>query len=234
MAAAAAPAIIAAVGSILGGAMGGKGGGGSDVSYAQSPEQREIYQLALPYLQKMFSGEGGYQIPDIQQMMPTTGWYQNLAPEVRAGIASPYTDASRQLTESLGGSAGSARAGSTGQLISTQSDFWAQAGEQMGTQGWGMISPALSAGWQAQLQQNMFPYTSALGAIGSTYSQPVVSPDSGFSSQGALGGALAGGYGGYQLGQAWPQSQSVTPYQTGWAQNNFPNQNFYGVNQYPY
>ena len=230
-AASAAPAIIGAVGSVLGGLMGGKGSGGSNIDYAQSPEQRAVFQAAMPNLQRLFQGGNIYDIPGIEGITPGANWYQDLSPEIKSGIQSPYIDASRQLTESLGGSAGSARAGSTGALIGRQSDFWADAGTQMGTQAWNMVAPAQNAMWQAQLQQNMMPFTGALGAIQSTYGQPVVSPDTGFNWPAALGGGLTGGYGGYQLGQQWPQN--TTPWQTGWSGQGSNTGNFQQVIQQP-
>ena len=77
--------------------MGGKGGGGSNIDYAQSPEQRQVFQAAMPNLQRLFQGGNIYDIPGIEGITPGPNWYQNLSPEIKSGIQSPYIDASRQL-----------------------------------------------------------------------------------------------------------------------------------------
>ena len=101
-------------------------------------------------------GVSGYGVPNIQSMMPSQRWYSDLSPEVMAGIRAPYEDASKQLTESLGYSAGSPMAGASGVLGGSQAKFWADAGTQMGQQAWNMVSPALQQGWQAGLGQNQY------------------------------------------------------------------------------
>ena len=113
-------------------------------------------QTGVGYNVPTSPGAQGYNVPNIQSMMPTGDWYNNLDPSIMAGIRQPYTDASRQLTESMGGSAGSARGGPTGALGSSQADFWSKAGTQMGQQAWGMVSPALQQGWGAQLGANQY------------------------------------------------------------------------------
>ena len=179
------PALIRAGSTLAGGYMAGQGGENASIDYAQSPQQSQLYDQMSPTLTNLFQQQGagqnanlwnipqapsmsgvltggqqynpqGYQVPDVQSMMPTRNWYNNMSPEVMAGIRQPYTDASRQLTESLGGSAGSAQAGASGTLGSAQSDFWSRAGTQMGQQAWGMTQPALQAGWNANLGQNQY------------------------------------------------------------------------------
>lgn len=171
MAAWVAPAI-AAGGSILGGLLSSKGNN-SDVGYAQSPEQRQIYGMAQPALQRMFNGGNFYNIPDA--VAPTQDWYNNISGEVKAGMMAPYQDMSNQLTESMGHSAGSAGAGASGMLGASQAKFWSQAGKDYGMNLWNMTSPGMMANWNAELERSRMPYTGALGAVGGTYSQPVVS-----------------------------------------------------------
>ena len=155
--------------------------GGSNVSYRQSPEQQQVFQALMPLVNQMVSGAGQqspWQIPSTQSMMPQQGWYEGMDQNIMAGIREPYQDASKQLTESMGGTSGSARGGASGTLGATQSDFWSKAGTQMGQQAWNMVSPIQQMGWQAELQGNQFPYTAMPGMMGGTYSQPVVSPGS--------------------------------------------------------
>ena len=110
---------------------------------------------------------------------------------------SPYQDASKQLTESLGYSAGSAMGGASGTLGAAQSNFWNKAGQNMGTNAWNMVAPAQNAGWSAMLQANQMPFNMMPSLMGGTYSQPVIQPDTGFN----WGGAAMGGLGAYGLMQ---------------------------------
>ena len=156
--------------------------GGSKVSYTQSPEQQQVFQQLMPLVKMLTqAGQGGtspWQIPSIESLMPSKGWYENMDPNIMQGIREPYVDASQQLTESLGYGAGSARGGASGTLGGSQADFWSKAGTQMGQQAWGMVSPIQQMGWQAELQGNQFPFTAMPGMMGGTYSQPVVQPGS--------------------------------------------------------
>ena len=193
---------------IGGGYLAGQGGGKSDVSSYSSPEQAATYAQLAPILQRLMqsgmTGQNAYEIPDINALMPGKDWYSNLSPEVMQGVRAPYEDASKQLTESLGYSAGSAQGGPSGTLGGAQGKFWADAGTQMGQQAWGMTQPAYSAGWQAQLQQAQMPYNMMPGLMGGSYSQPVIQPDTSFN----YGNALMGGLGAYGMYNMWnPQSK---------------------------
>lgn len=173
--------------------------GGGSVKYKQSPEQRQVFQSLMPLLQQVVgAGQGGtspWQIPSTEGMMPTQGWYENMDPNIMAGVREPYIDASQQLTESLGYSAGSGRGGPSGMLGDVQSDFWSKAGTQMGQQAWNMVSPIQQMGWQAELQGKQFPYTAMPSMMGGTYSQPVVSQPSTMGSDlMSMLGMLGGGY----------------------------------------
>jgi len=171
--------------------------GGSKVSYTQSPEQQQVFQMLMPLVKMMTeAGQQGvspWQIPSTEGMMPTKGWYEGMDPNIMAGIREPYIDASKQLTESLGyGGAGSARGGASGMLGGAQSDFWSDAGTMMGKTAWDMVSPIQQQGWQAELQGRQFPWTAMPGMMGGTYAQPVVSqPSSKGSDAMGLMGTLA-------------------------------------------
>ena len=182
----------------------GQGGGKSDVTYSQSPQQQQIWQYLQPLMgqisQQAQGGSPFYSIPGINPLMPTSDWYQNISPEVMSGILAPYEDASKQLTESLGGSAGSAMGGASGMLGASQAKFWEQAGRNMGTQAWSMTQPALSSQWQAQLQQNQMPYSIATSLLGGTYPNTVIQPDTSFN----WGNALMGGLGAYGMMKQYP------------------------------
>ena len=182
------------IATIGGGFLAGQGGGSSSVTSYQSPEQSATYSQIALLLQRLMqsgmTGQNAYDIPDISSLMPSKDWYSNLSPEVMAGVRAPYEDASKQLTESLGYSAGSAQGGASGTLGAAQGKFWEKAGTEMGQQAWGMTQPAYSAGWQAQLQQNQMPYNMIPGLMGGTYSQAVVQPDNSFNWSNALMGGL--------------------------------------------
>jgi len=135
-------------------------------------------------------GTSPWEIPSTEGLMPSQGWYEGMDANIMQGVREPYLDASKQLTESLGGASGSPRSGASGILGGAQSDFWSNAGTQMGKQAWDMTLPGRQMGWQAQLQGNQFPFTSMPGMMGGTYSQPVVDPGGpSASQQGAISAA---------------------------------------------
>jgi len=191
----------------------GGGGGSSTTTYTQSPEQAAVYAALLPTIQRLglagqqggdaslynvpqyptaptapsmqgvLSGTPQYQIPNIQQMMPSQQWYNDLSPEVMAGIRAPYEDASKQLTESLGYSAGSPMAGASGVLGGSQAKFWADAGTQMGQQAWNMTAPAMQAGWGAQLGQNQLGYQNIQQERTADYQNILAQQQAGYAGQ---------------------------------------------------
>jgi len=178
--------------------------GGGSVKYMQSPEQRQVFQLLMPLVEMMtgvgMEGKSPWQIPSTEGMMPSKGWYEGMDPNIMAGVREPYIDASKQLTESLGYSAGSPRGGPSGMLGDVQSDFWSKAGTQMGKTAWDIVSPVQQMGWQAKLQGSQFPWTAMPSMMGGTYSQPVVSQPSTMGSDlmsmlGMLGGSYLMGPG---------------------------------------
>ena len=187
-----------ALASVAGGYLAGQSNNGGDIEYSQSPEQKAVYQQIMPLLARLSSsgmnGTTPYSIPPINMLMPSNDWYSSISPEVMAGIKAPYEDASKQLTESLGYSGGSAMGGASGTLGAAQGKFWEQAGRNIGNQAWGMTQPAYSAGWQALLQASQMPYTMVPGMMGGTYSNAVIQPDQSFNWSNALMGGL-GTYG---------------------------------------
>jgi hypothetical protein len=72
------------------------------------------------------------------------------------------------------------------------------------------MGPAQNALWSAQLQGSQFPYTALPSLLGGTYSTPLVTPDQGFNTQAALGGALAGGLGAAGLYDRYAQPSPPT------------------------
>ena len=200
-----------ALATIAGGYMAGQGQGGGSVQYSQSPQQAQVYQQIMPLLQQLtqagMTGSTPYAIPGTEMLMPSKDWYSNISPEVMQGIRAPYEDASKQLTESLGYSAGSAMGGASGTLGAAQGKFWEQAGRGMGQQAWGMTQPAQSAGWQAMLQASQMPFSMVPGMMGGTYSTPVIQPDTGFNWSNALMGGL-GSYGMTNMFNPWGSGQN--------------------------
>ena len=153
--------------------------------------------------------QGIWDIPSTDPLMPTAETFASLSPAMWGGIMDPYVRGSRQLTESLGQSAGSATTGPSGILGASQAKYWESAVPGIAQDAWGYMQPAAAAQWAAELQRSQFPASLVSGLFGQSLSTPIVQP-SGFNTGAALGGALAGGYGGYKLGQQWPQTTPTT------------------------
>lgn len=241
--------------------------GGSSTSYAQSPEQQQIYSLISPVIERLASpyssmpGQStGYwdfgepvvetqttrwgnwreypeqsktekvitypdkkwvatdtptasslydipQLPSVSadSLLPTSNWFTNLSPEVKAGLWNPYNEAADQMLEQMGltGSAGSARGGYSGAAGAAMGKLYSDAANDVGLQAWNMISPLQQAAWsenvnregtqwEAQLQQNMLPYTILPGLLGGTYSTPIVDYNSSNPLSGAVSGVTSG------------------------------------------
>lgn len=153
---------------------------------------------------------GSYNVPQTpwmnpQQAMPTSGWFNNMSPQVKAGLWEPYEQGADLLTERMGagGQAGSAMGGMSGAYGDAMGRYYGDAQNKVGMQAWQMQQPALQAAmlgnnannmagwgamlgqnkdiWSQQLQQQMFPWQAMMGMTGGggLNSQPVVSPDSG-------------------------------------------------------
>ena len=145
------------------------------------------------------------EYPDMPDMYQVPGLYtyNNLPPELKASMMAPYQDAEKQMLETFGsrGAAGAPGAGYSGSAGAAGGEFWADAANQLQMQGYQMGQPLWQAqlgankmgylgemqrtqgqygqamqGWQAQLQENMYPYTALPGMLGGTYGDTVVSP----------------------------------------------------------
>lgn len=186
------------------------GGSGPSMDFKQSGLQKFLEQWARPFWENMSSGNmpDMWEVPDISQMMPGEGWWEGLDSDIKAGIREPYEDASKQMLEVMGakGQTGSSASPYSGSSATATGSFWADASKGMANQGWGMVSPALQQGWQAQLGQNqaqyaqdMMPYGMLPGATQMAMPYPVVNP--GTPGAGGSIGTLAGmGIGGLMGG----------------------------------
>jgi len=188
-------------------------------------------------------GEAPWEIPeqatwDIPDpVSPTDGWYDSLDPNIMAGLNEPWNDAQDQMFESLGqaGSLGSGRGGLSGAAGAALGEFSADRASAVGLDAWNMVSPGLVADynsnldmnrtsalnqWQASLQQNMAPFTSAVNLFGPSLPQLLVDPGTpGFIESAIPGimGAVGGYYGGprgamagYGVGDALTQDGATS------------------------
>ena len=225
------------------------GGGGTNIQYAQSPEQAQLYQAIAPMVQGLanygtntyfsgapnmgapsmsgvLSGVPMYNIPDPSLAMPTTSWWNSLAPNVKAGLYAPYEEAGRGMLELLGsqGQAGNARGGYTGAAGAAMGNLAAEAGKNVGLQAWQMTSPMAQMAWGEELARNKSAYGNTLqertgdyntamqawqmpmsltGMLGQAMPQAYAQPQSN-PWGGALSGAMMGGLGGYAMtGNPW-------------------------------
>ena len=140
-------------------------GGGSNVTYAQSPEQAQLLSTIMPVVsrvastamtgQPLYQLPATYEIPAAEAVMPTTDWWKGIAPEVKQGLWAPYNEAADILTERLGatGGLGSARGGYSGSAAAGLGKLYSEAGKDVGLQAWQMTQPALAAQWQAELER---------------------------------------------------------------------------------
>ncbi len=171
-------------------------GGQSSVGYSQSPEQQQMWQMIAPLLARLSTagttGQGAYNIPTSpeapQAILPNANWWSQITPEVKQGLYAPYKEALNVLGEQMGksGGSGSARGGLSGAYGVAAGRLGSGFAQNIGTQAWNMTYPQMAQQqqnnwgqaqnqWQAQLQQNMFPYTALAGQAGGAYSNPVVS-----------------------------------------------------------
>jgi hypothetical protein len=169
----------------------GKGSSGTKTTYTSSWEQKQIAQALLPMIQGMaqqgvnqqgmegmgipnaptassmsgvLSGVSPYNIPSIQNMMPTKSWYNSMSPEVKAGVWAPYQEGASALQEQLGsiGGLGNQRGGVSGAGAAGLGNYYAKATPQAAMSLWNMSQPAMQQGWNAQLQQNIGSYQNQL------------------------------------------------------------------------
>ena len=62
----------------------------------QSTEQEAVYDWALPQTQAGI-GQAPYDLPSEQGLYPTQQWYQEMSPQVMAGIQAPYEQGFNQM-----------------------------------------------------------------------------------------------------------------------------------------
>lgn len=113
----------------------------------------------------------GIQQPDATMLTPTQDWWNNLSPEVMAGIEAPWIDAENQLAERLGsGGGGSAMGGWSGNSAAGFGKFFSDKAGDMGLQAWNLTAPGAALQYQTGVMdwqnQNMFgaqDYTNAYG-----------------------------------------------------------------------
>lgn len=177
----------------------GKGSSGTKTTYTSSPEQQQMYAALLPMIQGMaqqgvqqqgmanmgmpqaptapsmsgvLSGVSPYNIPSIQNMMPTQSWYNSMSPEVKAGVWAPYQEGASALQEQLGsiGGLGNQRGGVSGAGAAGLGNYYAKATPAAAMSLWNMSQPAMQQGWQAQLQQNIGGYQNRLTEAQTNYS----------------------------------------------------------------
>lgn len=183
------------------------GGSGPSMDFKSSPWQKYIQDWLKPFMNNMSTGNmpDMWEIPDISSMMPGKNWWEDLDPNIKAGIREPYKDASKQMLEVMGakGQVGSASSPYSGSSQTATGKFWEDAAGGMAQQGWGMVSPALQQGWGAQLAQNqgqygqeMMPYGMIPGMSQQAAPYPTVNPGSG-GYGGGLGGLAGMGLGGW-------------------------------------
>lgn len=169
------------------------GGSDSGVEYAQSPEQRQMYSYLAPMMQMMTQRTGAgqplwdtsqppdprdeipsmqgvisdtpmYNIPSAESLQPTQQWWEGVSPDVKQGLWQPYTEASQQLSEYMGGRGqmGSPRGGFTGAAGAGMGEIMARGAQNVPMQAWEMGSQGRMADWQAQLGRNQQGYQNRL------------------------------------------------------------------------
>ena len=157
------------------GAMGSGKGGGADVDYEWSDEQKQAYNQAQPWVQQrvgqalqgppqMGAPPSIYDIPDSTGLTPTKGWYDSIAPEVKQGLWEPWNDASNQMMQNMSGVGqfGTPGAGMSGAALNAQGSLYADAGQQVGQQAWNMMAPGQSQLFNANLGRNAAQYETSL------------------------------------------------------------------------
>lgn len=111
--------------------------------------------VPMPSMEGVLTGVGAYGIPEA--VMPSTGWYQDIAPEVMAGIQSPYVEASEAMMGRMEqmGQLGTARGGVSGGAGAALGEFAARSAKDIGMQAWQMTAPQLMQRRQEMLAQNI-------------------------------------------------------------------------------
>jgi hypothetical protein len=162
-------------------------GKGPELNFEQSPQQAEMYKTMFPIFQNFMQGNfpSIYDVPS--PVGPTSGWYDNIAPEVRQSLWEPAREGGRQMMEVMGakGQIGSAGSPISGSAATGVGKLFSDYSQGIGGQAWNMMQPGLMADYQAQLGRNitgyqtsLMPFQTAANMLPGTYASPVVTPGS--------------------------------------------------------
>lgn len=150
--------------------------------YIQTPQAQAALGLLWPGLEQLGTSlsKGGslYDVPNAP--MPTEGWFSGLDSSIQSGLLEPYTLASKQLAEQLGGygQLGSARGGVSGSGAAGLGRFWEDAAQGMGMQAWNMINPNQMAQYQAGVAARQLPWLTYPNLLGSAMPTPYIKQSS--------------------------------------------------------
>ena len=138
-------------------------------NYAQERFGNTMYPIAPTPQRPQAQGYNarGYGVPSQYNVPgavgPTSDWFNNMSPEVMAGIEAPFKRGEQNLMETLGGGMGGT-AGFSGMGAGALGRYWADAAPQIGQQAWGMTAPGLMQQSQNQLGANQNMWNAQLGA----------------------------------------------------------------------
>jgi hypothetical protein len=165
------------------------------LEFEQGPEQKKMFNTMFGPFQSFMQGNFPqmYDLPS--PVMPSTDWYNNIAPEVRQSLWEPAQEGGRQMMEAMGakGQVGSAGSPISGSAQTGMGKLFADYSQGIGSQAWNMMQPGMMADYNAQLGRNiqgdntsLMPFQAAANMLPGTYSHPVVNP----GRAGALGPLL--------------------------------------------
>lgn len=102
----------------------------------------------------------GYDLADASNLQPSQDWYNNLSPQVMAGLDAPYADARSQLLEDVQskGMIGNQRGGYSGSTAAALGKFDADRAQQVGLQAWQMTQPGLQTAYGSEQDRNKALY----------------------------------------------------------------------------
>ena len=157
------------------------------VDYKSSPQQKEMWKVMFPVFKNFMQGNFPqmYDLPS--PVVPTTDWYNNIAPEVRQSLWEPAIEGGNQMMEVLGakGMMGGPSTPASGSGATAMGKLFSDYSQGIGGQAWNMISPGLMADYNAQLGRNitgyqtsLMPFQTAAGLLPSSYATPIVNSGS--------------------------------------------------------
>ena len=158
-------------------------GSSPSIDYAQSPQQKKMWNTMFPVFQNFMQGNFPqmYDLPS--PVGPTTDWYNNIAPQVRQSLWEPAIEGGNQMMEVLGskGIMGGASTPASGSGATAMGKLFSDYSQGIGGQAWNMMQPGLMADYSAQLGRNMqgyqtslMPFQAAASLLPGTYPNPVV------------------------------------------------------------